>query len=135
VAGALGGSVNVVETGWMNQRNGILQSLDYRFPCLAWYESVLYVDIIWKKIQFYHLPVEPVHISKLVGKDLHLLKFDYMIMVDTMFGYGQLVWLTAIVSVYEQVAGICSEQFMFATTVLVLKGQHRSVTWPGFQVL
>jgi hypothetical protein len=45
------------------------------------------------KIQFYRLPDEPVHISRLVDKDPCLLKFDYVVTVNTVFGYRQFVWL------------------------------------------
>ena len=69
------------------------QSLDYRFPCFAQQESVLSVDIIWMKIQFYCFPNEPVHISRLVGRDLHLLKSDHVITADNIFGHCRFVWL------------------------------------------
>ena len=47
---------------------------------------------MWMKIQFCRFLDEPVHKSGLTGKDLRLLEFGCVIMVDTVFGYGRFVW-------------------------------------------
>jgi hypothetical protein len=49
------------------------------------------------KVQFYRFPDESVHIPRLAGKDLHLLKSGLVIIVDTMFGHCQFIWLRVMV--------------------------------------